>query len=79
MKARITITLKKSVLDPQGKAIVTALNSLSFSEVQSIRQGKVFDIVLDDMPTETAEKRLKQMCEELLANTIVETYTIKLL
>ncbi|QEE12070.1 phosphoribosylformylglycinamidine synthase subunit PurS [Bartonella krasnovii] len=79
MKARITVTLKESVLDPQGEAIAGALKSLAFEGIHSIRQGKVFDIVLDDHPSETAKKKLEQMCEELLANTVIENYTIELL
>lgn len=79
MKARVTVTLKNSVLDPQGEAIVGALKSLAFKGIHSIRQGKVFDIVLDDQPSETAMQKIEQMCEELLANTVVENYTIELL
>ncbi|EJF90917.1 phosphoribosylformylglycinamidine synthase, purS protein [Bartonella vinsonii subsp. arupensis OK-94-513] len=79
MKARVTVTLKNSVLDPQGEAIVGALKSLAFKGIHSIRQGKIFDIVLDDQPTETAKQKLEQMCEELLANTVIENYTIELL
>ncbi|WP_139413333.1 phosphoribosylformylglycinamidine synthase subunit PurS [Bartonella mastomydis] len=79
MKARITVTLKESVLDPQGEAIVGAFKSLAFEDIHSIRQGKVFDIVLDDQPSETAKKKLEKMCEELLANTVIENYTIELL
>ncbi|WP_273724096.1 phosphoribosylformylglycinamidine synthase subunit PurS [Bartonella sp. AU18XJBT] len=79
MKARITVTLRESVLDPQGEAIAGALKSLAFEGIQSIRQGKVFDIVLDDQPAETAKKKLEKMCEELLANTVIENYTIELL
>ncbi|WP_336279337.1 phosphoribosylformylglycinamidine synthase subunit PurS [Bartonella sp. CB175] len=79
MKARITVTLKSSVLDPQGEAIVGAFKSLNFKGIHSIRQGKVFDIELDDMPVETAKQKLEQMCEELLANTVIENYTTELL
>ncbi|WP_273754238.1 phosphoribosylformylglycinamidine synthase subunit PurS [Bartonella sp. MM73XJBT.G] len=79
MKARITVTLKESVLDPQGEAIVGALKSLAFEGIHSIRQGKVFDIVLDDQPSEIAKKKLEKTCEELLANTVIENYTIELL
>ncbi|ATO57428.1 phosphoribosylformylglycinamidine synthase subunit PurS [Bartonella sp. 1-1C] len=79
MKARVTVTLKNSVLDPQGEAIVNALNSLTFTNIQSIRQGKVFDIVLNDMPIESAKQTLEQMCKQLLANTVIENYTIELL
>ncbi|WP_332061079.1 phosphoribosylformylglycinamidine synthase subunit PurS [Bartonella sp. CB74] len=79
MKARIIVTLKSSVLDPQGEAIAGALKSLAFTDIHSIRQGKVFDINLDDMPANTATQKLEQMCKELLANTVIENYTIELL
>ncbi|WP_019223515.1 phosphoribosylformylglycinamidine synthase subunit PurS [Bartonella rattaustraliani] len=79
MKARVTVTLKNSVLDPQGEAIAGALKSLAFQGIQSIRQGKVFDIELDDQPAEAAEQKLHQMCQELLANTVIENYTIEIL
>ncbi|WP_455475278.1 phosphoribosylformylglycinamidine synthase subunit PurS [Bartonella sp. B17] len=79
MKARVTVTLKDSVLDPQGEAIAGALKSLAFKNIHSIRQGKVFDIALNDMPAETAKQELEQMCKELLANTVIENYTIELL
>lgn len=79
MKARVSVTLKAGVLDPQGKAIVGALDSLDFHGIQSVRQGKVFDIVLDDMPQEEAKKQLTAMCEQLLANTVIENYQIELL
>lgn len=79
MKARVTVTLKAGVLDPQGKAIVGALDSLDFKGVQSVRQGKVFDIVLDDLTKDEAKKQLEEMCEQLLANTVIENYQIELL
>lgn len=79
MKARVTVTLKAGVLDPQGKAIVGALDSLNFKGVESVRQGKVFDIVLDDLTEDEAKKQLKEMCEQLLANTVIENYQIELL
>ncbi|MCZ2158635.1 phosphoribosylformylglycinamidine synthase subunit PurS [Bartonella sp. 220] len=79
MKARVTVTLKNSVLDPQGEAIVGALKSLDFKGVRSIRQGKIFDIVLDDQSPETAQQTLEEMCEKLLVNTVIENYTIELL
>lgn len=79
MKARVTVTLKNGVLDPQGKAIVGALNSLDFTGVQSVRQGKVFDIVIDEMSEDKAKKQLTTMCEQLLANTVIENYRIDLL
>ncbi|WP_336276881.1 phosphoribosylformylglycinamidine synthase subunit PurS [Bartonella sp. CB178] len=79
MKARVTVTLKDSVLDPQGEAIVGAFKNLSFRGIHSIRQGKVFDIELDDMSAESAEKKLTRMCKELLVNAVIENYTIELL
>ena len=75
MKARVTVTLKNGVLDPQGKAIVGALGSLGFDGVGSVRQGKVFDVVLDTTDRAKAEANLKAMCEKLLANTVIEDYS----
>ena len=79
MKARVFVTLKAGVLDPQGKAIEGALGSLGFGGVASVRQGKVFDIELDHDDRERAESDLKAMCERLLANTVIETYRVELL
>ena len=79
MKARVTVTLKTGVLDPQGKAIVGALDSLDFKGVESVRQGKVFDLVLNDLPLDEAKKQLTAMCEQLLANTVIENYQIVIL
>ncbi|WP_332065507.1 phosphoribosylformylglycinamidine synthase subunit PurS [Bartonella sp. CB189] len=79
MKARITVTLKNSVLDPQGEAITGALKSLDFKGIHSIRQGKVFDIDLDDMPVEAAKQKLEQMCKALLANPVIENYMIEII
>jgi phosphoribosylformylglycinamidine synthase subunit PurS len=79
MKARVTVTLKNGVLDPQGKAIEGALKSLGVAGVASVRQGKVFDIELTpgvDGPR--AEAALKQACEKLLANTVVENYRVEI-
>jgi phosphoribosylformylglycinamidine synthase subunit PurS len=78
MKARIFVTLKDGVLDPQGKAIGHALNNLGFREVDEVRQGKVIDIELEERDTANARARLKEMCEELLANTVIEKYEIEL-
>ncbi|WP_439272446.1 phosphoribosylformylglycinamidine synthase subunit PurS [Pseudochrobactrum sp. HB0163] len=75
IKARVTVTLKNGVLDPQGKAIVGALGSLGFNGVNSVRQGKVFDVVLDTADKAKAETELKAMCEKLLANTVIEDYS----
>jgi phosphoribosylformylglycinamidine synthase subunit PurS len=78
MKARIFVTLKQGVLDPQGKAIEGALSALGFSGVAGVRQGKVFDIELAEADRAKAEAALKQMCERLLANTVIEDYNIAL-
>ena len=78
IKARVTVTLKNGVLDPQGKAIEGALGALGFSGVGQVRQGKVFDLALDGDDRARAEADLKAMCEKLLANTVIENYTIAL-
>ncbi|HWK15457.1 MAG TPA: phosphoribosylformylglycinamidine synthase subunit PurS [Rhizobiaceae bacterium] len=78
MKARITVTLKNGVLDPQGKAIEGALSGLGFSGVDSVRQGKVFDIELASTDRATAEAELKAMCDKLLANTVIENYSVSI-
>ena len=77
MKARVLVTLKSAVLDPQGKAIEGALRSLGVPGVASVRQGKVFDIELDGNDPAKAEATLKDACEKLLANTVIETYRIE--
>lgn len=79
MKARVTVTLKNGVLDPQGKAIEGGLASLGFSGVGHVRQGKVFDIDLSDRTPEKAKTDLAEMCEKLLANTVIENYAIEIL
>ncbi|MCM2293757.1 phosphoribosylformylglycinamidine synthase subunit PurS [Allorhizobium sp. BGMRC 0089] len=78
IKARVTVTLKNGVLDPQGKAIEGALTALGFSGVDQVRQGKVFDLVLEGTDKAKAEDELKAMCEKLLANTVIENYAIAL-
>ena len=78
IKARVTVTLKNGVLDPQGKAIEHALSGLGFDGVGQIRQGMVFDLSLDTADRAKAEADLKAMCEKLLANTVIENYTISL-
>ena len=78
MKARVTVTLKTSVLDPQGKAIEGALKSLGFDGVASVRQGKVFDLELAGSDKAKAEADIKQMCEKLLANTVIESYRVEI-
>ncbi len=78
-KARVTVSLKPGVLDPQGKAIEAALHGLGFAGIASVRQGKVFDIELAAANAAAAEASLKQACEALLANTVVETYRVEIL
>jgi phosphoribosylformylglycinamidine synthase len=78
MRARVTVTLKSGVLDPQGKAIEGALKSLGVEGVASVRQGKVFDVELDSADEARAEAALKQACEKLLANTVIENYRVEL-
>ena len=76
IKARVTVTLKTGVLDPQGKAIEHALAGLGFDGIGSVRQGKVFDLELDGTDKAKAEADLKAMCDRLLANTVIENYSI---
>jgi phosphoribosylformylglycinamidine synthase PurS subunit len=78
MKARVTVTLKSGVLDPQGQAIVGSLKSLGFDGVNSVRQGKVFDIDLEATDEAAAELTLGLICERLLANTVIENYSIEI-
>ena len=75
-KARVTVTLKNGVLDPQGKAIQAALGSLGFAGIDAVRQGKVFDMVVDAEDAASAETTVKASCEKLLANMVVENYAI---
>ena len=76
MHARVIVTLKAGVLDPQGKAIEGALGSLGVGGVTGVRQGKVFDVEID-APPEEARRRLGEACESLLANTVIEDYAIE--
>ncbi|WP_281856264.1 phosphoribosylformylglycinamidine synthase subunit PurS [Litoreibacter halocynthiae] len=75
MKARVHIMLKNGVLDPQGEAVRHALGTLGFNGVNGVRQGKVIELDLADGTTEAS---VKDMCEKLLANTVIESYTIEL-
>ena len=79
MKARVTVTLKGGVLDPQGKAIEGALKSFGLEGIESVRQGKVFDIELTASDAADADALLKAAAEKLLANMVVENYRIELL
>lgn len=78
IKARITVTLKNGVLDPQGKAIEHALDGLGFAGIGSVRQGKVFDVEIDGSDAAKAEADLKAMCDRLLANTVIENYAVEI-
>ena len=79
MKARVTVTLKNGVLDPQGKAIEGTLKSFGLEGINSVRQGKVFDIELSLTDKAEAEALLKAAAEKLLANTVVENYRVEIL
>ena len=78
IKARVTVTLKNGVLDPQGKAIEGALGSLGFDGVGQVRQGKVFDLEIQTADRAKAEADLKAMCDKLLANTVIENYAVEI-
>ncbi|EJW13492.1 Phosphoribosylformylglycinamidine synthase, PurS subunit [Rhodovulum sp. PH10] len=77
MKARVTVTLKSGVLDPQGKAIEGALKALGIEGVASVRQGKVFDVEIPGTDRRTAEAALSEAAERLLANTVIEDYRVE--
>jgi phosphoribosylformylglycinamidine synthase len=79
MKARVTVTLKSGVLDPQGQAITGSLKSLGFDGISSVRQGKIFDLELGDADPADARMNLAAMCEKLLANTVIENYAIEII
>ncbi|MBN8936365.1 MAG: phosphoribosylformylglycinamidine synthase subunit PurS [Rhizobiales bacterium] len=79
MKARVTVTLKTGILDPQGKAIEGALTSLGIGGVASVRQGKVFDIEVAAADRAQAEALVKDAAEKLLANTVIENYRVEVL
>ena len=76
MKVQVHTTLKEGVLDPQGKAVESALDNLGFTGIKKIRQGKLFDIDLETENKEEAEKLTKEICKVLLANMVIEDYTI---
>jgi phosphoribosylformylglycinamidine synthase PurS subunit len=77
MKARVHVTLKNGVLDPQGKAIGHALASLGFAGVNDVRQGKFIEIELNETDPAKARDSVKAMCEKLLANTVIENYSVE--
>jgi phosphoribosylformylglycinamidine synthase subunit PurS len=76
LKAKVHVRLKQGVLDPEGAAIGRALGHLGFEGVGEVRQGKLIELELDETDRRTAETRLREMCEQLLANPVIETYTI---
>ena len=78
MKAKIHITTKSGILDPQGKAIQTSLGVLGFSGVENVRQGKYIELDISEDSETAAREQLTQMCEKLLANTVIENYAIEL-
>jgi len=79
MKARVHVSLKPGVLDPQGKAVQHALVSLGFSEAREVRVGRFFDLVLDGADPAAAEARLKEMSDRLLANPVIENFKVEIL
>ena len=76
LKFSVTVTLKKDVLDPQGKVVQNTLQNLGMNNLKSIRQGKYFEIELDDNDQNKAEKKVNDMCKKLLANLIIEDYKV---
>lgn len=78
MKARVHVMLKNGVLDPQGEAVRHALGSLGFEGVEGVRQGKVIELDLTETDKATAEETVTQMCEKLLANTVIESYAVEI-
>lgn len=78
MKATVHITLKSGVLDPQGKAINNALHSLGFAEVENVRVGKFIEVEVKETDKSKAEQKLKSMCDQLLANTVIENYKVEI-
>ena len=76
MKIKVIVTLKEGVLDPQGKAIQQTLNGMGFSNVNQVRQGKYFDVEVDDSDETKAKEKVEDMCKKLLANLVIEDYKI---
>ena len=76
MKFSVTVTLKKDVLDPQGKVVQNTLQSLGMDNLKNVRQGKYFEIEIDDQNKDIAEKKVDDMCKKLLVNLIIEDYKI---
>lgn len=78
MKLQVIVTLKKDVLDPQGSAIKNSLANMGFKNVENVKQGKIFDLVVKEKNEKDAISKAKQMCEKLLANLTIEDYSIKI-
>ena len=76
MKIKVIITLKNGVLDPQGKAIEKTLNGMNFKNVKDVRQGKYFDIEIDETDEKKAKSEIEEMCKKLLANLVIEDFKI---
>jgi len=76
LKFSVTVTLKKDVLDPQGKVVQNTLSNLGMNSLKSIRQGKFFEIDIDEVDEQVAEKKINEMCEKLLVNLIIENFKI---
>ncbi|WP_424928250.1 phosphoribosylformylglycinamidine synthase subunit PurS [Amaricoccus tamworthensis] len=79
MQAKVLITLKNGVLDPQGEAVLHALDNLGFDDVDGVRVGKMIELDLSDTNADTARTRVEKMCEKLLANTVIEDYEVEIL
>jgi phosphoribosylformylglycinamidine synthase subunit PurS len=79
VKAKVHVTLKNGVLDPQGKAVQHALASLSFSGVRDVRQGKYIELDLEETDRARARQSVEAMCKQLLANTVIENYSIEII
>ena len=78
MKISATVTLKKEVLDPQGKVVSQTLKNMGYKNIINVRQGKYFDIEIDETDKEKAQKIAEEICKKLLTNTVIEDYTINL-
>ena len=78
MKAKVHVSLKDGVLDPQGRAIKNALNSIGFDGISEVRQGKYIEIFLEDISSAGAEENVREKCDKLLVNTVIEKYEVEL-
>lgn len=79
MHARVYVTLKRGVLDPQGKAVARSLTTMGYEEVRDVRLGKFIEVELNETDPARAKERLEEMCQRLLANTVIEDYRIEVL